>query len=271
VNSFVVGLLCFASAGAAVRLVPCDDLAKELDEEMNRTSIAMEPESGLASIYDRATQAAERCPDSEGLAYLRLRAAELGRGAPVGRQAPSANDEWRKLAPLLAAKFPQSARIATVQARASGTAADARKALALNPKYLPARVALAAALLSSLPTEALTYLTPERDLATVSDGYTVLARTRWALGDSAGAIEAAKQALHARAFRLIEPDARDPRPLSAAHDVMGQALLAKKRFAEAATHLKLAAPDSAVARAILADPPPGLRKALAAHEKHAHP
>ena len=269
-NPFFVGLLCLASASAAVRLVPCDDLAKDLDDEMNRTSIAMEPESGLASIYDRATQAAERCPDNEGLAYLRLRAAELGRGAPVGRQAPSANDEWRKLAPLLAAKFPQSARIATVQARASWTAADARKALALNPKYLP-RVALAAALLSSLPTEALTYLTPERDLATVSDGYTVLARTRWALGDSPGAIEAAKQALHARAFRLIEPDARDPRPLSAAHEVMGQALLAKKRFGEAAAHLKLAAPHSAVARAILADPPPGLRKALSAHEGHAHP
>ena len=270
-NSFVVGLLCFASASAAVRPIPCGDLANDLDDEMNRTSLAMEPESGLASIYDQATQGAERCPDSEGLAYLRLRAAALGRGARVGRQAPSADDEWRMLTTFLAARFPQSAQIATVQARASGTAADARKALALNPKYLPARVALAAALRSSLPTEALTYLTPERDLATVSDGYTVLARARWALGDSAGAIEAAKQALHARAFRLIEPDARDPRPLSGAHEVMGQALLAKKRFGEAATHLKLAAPDSAVARAILADPPPGLRKALAARDKRAQP
>ena len=171
-------------------------------------------------------------------------------------------DEWRKLALSLVTKFPRSARIASIQARASGTIADARHALALDPTYLPARVALAAALLSSSPAEAATYLAPEHDLAAVADGYTVLARTRWALRDSAGATEAAKLALHARTFHLIEPDARDPRPVSGAHEVLGQVLLAKNRFREAATHLKLAAPDSPVARTILADPPPGLQRVL---------
>jgi len=257
-----VARLVFALGSVSAGPVPCEDLRKALDDELNRTSVAMEPESGLASIYDQATGAAARCPDSEGLAYLRLRTAELGRGAPVGRQPAAASDEWRKLVLTLLAKFPRSARIATIQARASGTIADARHALALDPTYLPARVALAAALVSSSPAEAATYLTPEHDLATVSDGYAVLARTRWALGDSAGATEAAKVALHARAFHLIEPDGRDPRPVSAAHEVLGQVLLAKKRFREAATHLKSAAQDSAVARHILADPPPGLQRVL---------
>jgi len=266
-NLFLAGRLLFALGSVSLGPVPCDDLTKTLDDELNRTSIAMEPESGLASIYDQATRATESCPDSEELAYLRLRAAELGRGAPVGRQTPPASEEWRKLAPVLLAKFPRSVKIATVQARASGTVSDARHALALDRTYLPARVALAAALLSSSPAEAATYLAPEHDLATVSDGYTVLARTRWALGDSAGATEAAKLALHARAFHLIEPDARDPRPVAGAHEVLGQVLLAKCRFREAATHLKLAATDSSLARNILANPPPGLQKVLQSRRK----
>lgn len=261
-NVLLIGLLCSALAGADARQGSCGDLAAELEEEMDRSALAMEPESGLAAIYEKATEAAEPCPDDEGIAYLRLRSAELGRGAPVGRQAAPISDEWRKLAPILAARFPKSARIATIQARASRSVADARKASALDPKYIPARVALAAALLPSSAAEAVTYLTPAHDLATVSDGYTVLARARWDLGDAAGAIEAANLALHGRALRLVEPDARDPRPLSGAHEVLGQALLAKGRFRQAATHLKLAAPDSALARKILADPPAGLRKVL---------
>jgi hypothetical protein len=240
----------------------CEDLAGELQSNLDNAKMAMEPESALGAIYSRATEARDRCADNEPLAYLRLRAAELGRGASVGRQPASSIDEWRALARTLAAKFPKSARIATVQARASGALADARHATELDPSYAPGQVALAAALLSTNPAEAAAGLASVKKLSAVSDGYTVLARVRFALHDLAGAAKAATLALHGREVDLIEPDGRDPRPLSGAHEILGLVSLEKRDYRKAAVHLQSAAPDSAKARAILDNPPPALRQVL---------
>jgi hypothetical protein len=240
----------------------CDELATSLQASLERSAMAMEPESNLAWIYATASDAGTRCSENESVAYLQLRAAELGAGASVGRQPAPASNGWRTMAPSFAVRFPRSVRIAAIRARASGTVADARGALNLDPEYLPARVALAAALLPTDPAQAATYLSPGAKLGVVSDGYTVLARVRWALHDVDGAIQAANLALHGRSMHLIEPDGRDPRPLSGAHEILGRAFLEKREYAKAATHLKLASADSEAARAILADPPSGLRRAL---------
>jgi len=241
---------------------PCQDLVEELQGEMNRAQMAMEPESKLSFIYQRATSANDQCADNESLAYLRLRSAELGRGATVGHQSAASLAEWQGLAQTLARKFPRSVRLGTIAARASGSVDDARRAVSLDPSYAPAQVALAAALISTDPTEAITHLVAIRDLSVVADGHSVLARARFAVHDLDGAEKAATSAIRRRSIDQIEPDARDPRPISAAHEVLGLVFLAKRQFRKAAANLELAAEDSTKARQILEDPPPELRPFL---------
>lgn len=259
-----VALLRASSATAAD---PCDELAGQLQTRLEMTKMVMEPEGALGAIYTRATEASSRCADNEALAYLRLRAAELGRGAIVGHEPDSARNEWRTLARELTAKFPNSVRIATISARASGAVADAKRAVDLQASYAPAVVALAAALVATDPQQAATSLAGAKNLAVVSDGYTVLARVRLALRDLDGATKAANLALHGRDMNLIEPDARDPRPLAGAHETLAMVFLEKRDFKKAAKHLELASADSEKARAILENPPPGLKKVLPKSER----
>jgi hypothetical protein len=260
VANLIVGIALMSAWAATAE--PCDELSAQLQSRLEITKLAMEPESALAAIYQRATEARVRCAANESLAYLRLRAAELGRGASVGREPSFARDEWHAMAHELSARFPASVRIATVQARASGTVADARRAVALQASYAPAQVALASALSTVDPNEAAACLAGVKNLGVVSDGYTVLARVRFARHDLNGAIEAARRALRGREVDLIEPDGRGPRPVSGAHEILGLAYLEKGAFHKAAQHLRLASADSEKARTILADPPPRLRQAL---------
>lgn len=248
----------------------CKDLASDLQETFERAKIAMEPQANMASIYDRSTEAKDRCANDEQLAYLRLRSAELGRGALVGRQPESTREEWRSLARELSARFPTSVRIATIQARASGALADAHRAADLDPSYAPAQVALAAALVATKPADAATLLVSLKDLGAVSDGYSVLARVRFALHDSKGAAKEAMRALHGRKIDLIEPDARDPRPLSEAHEILGLVYLERHDYRNAILQLRSAAPDSTKAQAILDSPPAAVKKFLSLDRRPHH-
>src|SRR6266404_2796641 len=153
--------------------------------------MAMEPESNIGAIYDWATAAKDRCASDERIAYFRLRALELGAGNTVGRQPLSTLEQWRALARAMTLQFPNSVRIATIQARASGSVEDARRAIAIDPSYAPAQVALASALVATDSAGAVARLSTLKQLGSVSDGYTVLACARFSLHDFEGAAKAA--------------------------------------------------------------------------------
>jgi hypothetical protein len=80
----------------------------------------------------------KQCSTSEGAWYAILRARELLGCAP--QRTLEMLDQAQRL-------VPRSVRIATLRARLLGTATAAKEALALDPAYLPAQLALASALL----------------------------------------------------------------------------------------------------------------------------
>ena len=258
----IVAVLATFLAVESTALASCDELADKLQDTLDRAKMAMEPESNIGAIYDWATEAKDRCVSDERIAYLRLRASELGAGNTVGRQPLSALQQWRSLSQAMTRQFPNSARIATIQARASGTVEDARRAVALDPSYAPAQVALASALVTTDPAGAAARLSSLKQLGAVSDGYTLLACARFALHDFDGAAKAASLALRGRESSLIEPDGRDPRPLSKAHEILGLIDLERRNYRASVAHLRSAAPDSERARAILENPPKTLRPFL---------
>jgi tetratricopeptide (TPR) repeat protein len=234
--------------------------------------VAMEPESVLGGIYDRATDSERRCPQSEAIAYFRLRAAELGRGGPIVRPAEADSAQLETMATEAYKRFPRSARIATARARILGGLEPAKQALGLDPTYAPAKVALAAAMLASgQATEARDLLEQVPNLGSTSDGLTVLARARLKARDLGGAQKAAQLALRGRNIDLVEPDARDPRPELGAHEILGMISLEKKQYSEAAKHLLIAAQNSADAQSALANANSDFRRAIEKARKRKKP
>jgi tetratricopeptide (TPR) repeat protein len=228
----------------------------------------MEPEGTVPHVYVEATESEGRCPENENIVYLRLRSAELGRGAIVGQMAPQLIAEWKELARQEAKRFPASARVLTVAARASGELDVARRAVVANPHYAPASVALAEAMIDAGdPIGALKVLDGVGSLDATSDGFVALGRARLATRDFKGALKAATAALRHRQIDLVEPDAGDPRPSAAAHEIAARAALALRRYDVAAGHLLQADSHTPGARELLDHPTPELRRALRAHER----
>ncbi|HET6149859.1 MAG TPA: hypothetical protein VFH68_20130 [Polyangia bacterium] len=249
-------------AASAVQF-SCDSVEREIAKDFSRAALAMEPESTIRGIYDRATEAQRRCENSEPLAYFRVRAAELGKGASLAPLSATSEQEWRALAHDMFRRFPRSPRIATVEARAVGTIASAKDAMTLDPTYLPALVALAAAAVATGDAAGgKAVLEGKKNLDATSDGYAVLARAQFEAGDLRGAEFSANKTLHARSAELVEPDARDPRPEITAHEVLGLIALRKKRYPEAARHLLQAEVTSPKARAALTTPDADFQRAL---------
>jgi hypothetical protein len=243
--------------------VDCGHAERKSAKDFSLAALAMEPEASLRKIYDQATQAQKRCPDSEALAYYSLRAAELGKGALFADPAAPGNIELAALAHETAQRFSRSVRIATIEARATGDERLAREAVKLDPNYPPAQVALAAILLGSGDAKgALATIERVKGLAGTSDGYAVLARAQYAAGDRRAARLAAGRALKDVDPELAEPDARDPRPAMVAHQVLGMINLDEKRYLEAARHLLAADPNAPEVKGLLAKPPLALQRAL---------
>lgn len=225
--------------------------------------MAKEPESAIGGIYDRATESEAQCPNSEPIAYFRLRAAELGRGRPMFDAGKFHPEELKDMAAKAALRFPRSARIATARARIVGTVAAAEQAVALDPNYAPAQVALAAALLQSgQAAEARALLERTPHLAATTDGFSVLARAALDMQDVKAARRAARMALTGLDPDLVEPDARDPRPVLSAHETLGIIALEQKEYSEAARHLLIAADNSTQAAQLLANANPAFQKAI---------
>ena len=242
----------------------CERMAIALTQRLQGAELAKEPQDEVRAVSDGAEGARARCPGNETLAYLRARSAELGRGAFLGEQrSPAADADWRRLTREAAARFPQSARILAMAARATDDVGTAQRAVALDGQYVPARVALAAALIDAgnahLAVQTLDHLKGTRR------------DERWLHRPRSGAPRrqgpqrrrtAANEALTHRRPELIEADAGTPWPLSEAHEIAAVALIGLGQFDEAAGHLQSAVPQTARVQELLAHPSPGLQKAL---------
>jgi hypothetical protein len=235
-----------------------------LAQVLRFAEFAKEPQDKIRQVFDTATSAQVRCPASEELAYLRVRSAELGQGAFLGEKlTPAADAEWRRLAHAVAQRFPRSARILTVDARGTNSVDTARRAVALDEHYVPAKVAVATALVAAGEADqAAKILDGLPGLETTSDGFTTLARARLATNDLQGAARAANMELTHRQPDLVEADAGRSWPIWEAHEIAALAAIGLKQYDEAARHLRAANPQSAKVRALLDHPPPALRKAL---------
>lgn len=252
--SFAVAVLLLAVGPEPVGAT-CAGFEVGLWNGLLSSETRMEPEGARIQLYEKAVDALKKCPDSEQIAYVGLRAAELVPGEPA--------PEWRRFVGEIAARFPHSARIATVKARQDQSVDSAKRAVAADGRYLPARVTLARALLASgdrsgaraalggVPVDG----SPEAEAA--------LARIHWADGDVAGAVEAAKQALQTRHWDGREPGATRDAAVSEAHEILGLAYVKQGQPEKAAPHLLAVNPPSKEVQALLDRPDPGLRKALA--------
>lgn len=227
--------------------------------------VEKEPESTVRTVFDHATSGLQQCPDSEGLAYLRVRAAELGGGMLVGDPPPGGVSALRELTAQAADRFPTSARILAAYARVSREPSIARRAVAADAHYVPGRVVLADILLDSGNwREAEAVLGDGRGLDATSDGLVVFARIALEKRSPVTALARVREALTRRQFDVIEPDARDPRPLMRAHAIAGLADLQLNRFQDAAVHLLRANPEDPLVRDLLRNPPAALARALRA-------
>src|SRR5882762_7525474 len=84
----------------------CARVAESLMRALHMAQFEKKPEGTVRSVFGDATTAQAHCASSESVAYLRLRAAELGKGLLIGDLTPAARAEWRRLADDEAVRFP---------------------------------------------------------------------------------------------------------------------------------------------------------------------
>jgi tetratricopeptide (TPR) repeat protein len=265
--SFSASVLIFTLAqGPGVEKASfCSSAESQLWHELTVSEVSMNAESARLRIHERAAETLERCPDSERLAYVSLRAAELG---PAQEEPDSGLVAFAR---ELCGRFPRSARIATVRARLERSVDSARKAVTIDPTYPPAQVALANALLAAGDVAgARLALDGIKELAAVENGYAVLASVKWAQGDATGAIQAANRQL-ARSPSLTpsEPGSDAATARTRAHEILGLSYLKLNQPDRAAPHLLEAEPHSKQVHALLQRADPALRRALARYRRPA--
>ena len=203
----------------------CQGLERKVQHAVTTAYFVMNSGGAYLSAFDESWQALGKCPDSEPLWYTFARLAELGferlpmevAGAHVGTAADAAA--------LARSRQPRSARIAVVDARTHGDIERARSALALDPSYAPARVALAAALFEH---QHLDEALPLSDAPNVPGAASLRARilvTRAAPGDAKQAERLARRELTAS---WDAPEPYDMQPIRcAAQEALALALHAQ--------------------------------------------
>jgi hypothetical protein len=235
---------------------PCEQQATSLAKGFLGAELSMEHVREIDDIHKEAIAGLMECPDSDEFAYIALRAIVDNLD---GRRA---DDENIAEARRLAARFPKSVRVAAARARLDSTLDAARLAVSIDPKYPPANLALAVALLATGDGKgARAALAQIPDLKVLDDGFATLARLRWAEGDVDAAMLAAKKQLVSHGG--LEPGFNVWPGRRIAHEILALGYLRKKRTQEAANHLLQANPDSEAVRALLEHPTPSLRTALA--------
>ncbi len=134
-------LCCFAATALAQQNT-CPSLESGVEAEVLRVRVAKDDLGAFRAVGDKALSALRLCPQSARLWYLAARSAEVLE-SPSNGQAFAAEGGLNRIVADALSHAPSSAPAATVAARVQVSSSLARKALALDPNYQPARRALA--------------------------------------------------------------------------------------------------------------------------------
>ena len=213
-----------------------------------------DPRAMVAAAVTHASGALCGGEGNEAGWYALLRGLEmLGDDGPVAVGAA----RWPSLleaAHAAAQRFWNSPRLATLRARLDGGIPACRVALAVNPAYAPAQVALGNALLrEGRPHVARAVLEEVREPERVQGAGVALARARVETGDPGKALIAAAQESNAPGLCGVEPSIHDPVVVRDLDEVRGLARLALGAVdAGVRSLLRACAGGSVAARAALA-------------------
>jgi hypothetical protein len=219
----------------------CGEATSQIIQALRNVAYAQDQSGAFHGLFEQSYALFQLCPDSEPIAYALARSTELGFARlPIeidGLRMTSAVE----IVAQLAVRHTRSARIATIHARQLSTVESADAALAIDPSYAPAKLALAAAKTGAgQPKAALTILKDIKNVATLPGFHTVRARSLLADGDSSAAANEARSDINGHWAEPIEPllmlaVRRD------AEETLGRALLATGKRAQATRHLRVAA------------------------------
>jgi len=245
---------------ASAQVVNCAGVADAFAARLALSTGAMDEDGAFALLRSAAEEDLRSCPDLERQRYYLARMAELGYFATGARRADGPAPGAQALAEESQRKHPLSVRIATVAARLDGSIDAARRAMALDPGYAPARTALAVALAAKGDTPAALATLAGADSSQSAAALIVRARIRLMAGDANGALAAALAARNAGQRKEPEPTpSRDI--LRDAEELLGLSSRALGKPLEARKHLERATVlGSAKAREALAEIAPGRRQ-----------
>jgi hypothetical protein len=133
---------CFYLAAALGQENTCARLESRVRADVQAVEFAEDQSGAFRAVGDDALSGVRQCPQSVRLWYLAARSAEVLE-LPYNGQAFVGEGGLKKIVADALAHAPQSAPVVTVAARVGGSSALARKAMALDPNYQPARRALA--------------------------------------------------------------------------------------------------------------------------------
>ena len=247
-RALLVGF-CFLAAALA-QDDKCASSEFRVEAEVHRVRVAEDDLGVFRMIGDQALSALRECPRSTRLWYWAARSAEVlqdqGDGQVFADQGGS-----QTIVSAALAHSPSSAPVTTVAARVQKSSSLARKALDLDPKYEPARRALAQLLVREGSLDEALRLTekPQSSAMHLTRAKVLLAAKR-----PAEAVAEAHKVVVAD-----PPDELSPRKemYRDTEEVLGFALLDLRRKQEAQKALRsAAAAGSSRARDYLAKPSP---------------
>jgi hypothetical protein len=134
--------LCVCAATAWAQQNTCVGLESGVEAEVVGLPVASDDVGLFGTVGDQALAALRQCPQSTRLWYLAARSAEVLEN-PSNGQAFAAEGGLKKIVADALSHAPKSAPVLTVAARVQHSSALARKAVALDSGYQPARRALA--------------------------------------------------------------------------------------------------------------------------------
>ncbi len=242
----------------------------QASNELNQVDAVKEPDGNLKQIEDEAEQRLKRCPDDEEAQYELIRAEEMLLDYFASTDEGSLQSQ-AKMTGEAVHRFPDSPRIALVDARARPEPGHVVALVARFPEFGPLRVALANAQLGSGDADAAAEtIATIKDLKLVYGAGETLAAIQLAKGTPAGALKtlANKRLWYSypeEADAGHEADGRMGRLFRQQAEIAYQAQLALHRPAAALRPLLDAAErGSKAAKALLKRPSPELAKAIAA-------
>ncbi len=232
--------VCCLGGSALAQQNPCAGLESGVEAVVLRVGMAEDEIGAFRAVGDKALAALRDCPQSARLWYLAARSAEILE-IPTKGQAFAANGGLKKIVADALSHAPSSAPVVIVAARVQSSSALARRGIGLDPRYHPARRALADLLAKEgAIDEALGLVSANR-----LSGPMRLTRARVLLAAKRPA-EAAAEAK--RIMKSGEADELSPKVemYRDSQEVLGFALLSLQRSGEAEKALRAAAAAGSV-------------------------